>query len=59
MPWKMLLTHLKAAVDRPGDVLRLTCPHCQFTNEFPELDMVYIFLCHNCCKSVDVEELKP
>jgi DNA-directed RNA polymerase subunit RPC12/RpoP len=47
---------LKAVADRTGDVLRVTCPHCQFRNEFPELDMVHIFLCHECGEPVSVEE---
>jgi hypothetical protein len=46
----------KALADRTGDVLRVICPHCQFRNEFPEFDMVYIFLCHECGKPVAVEE---
>jgi len=47
----------KALADRTGDVLRVTCPHCQYRNEFPEFDMVYIFLCHYCGGPVAVEEL--
>jgi hypothetical protein len=49
---------LTAVADRTGDVLRVTCPHCQFVNEFPEFDMVDIFLCHECGEPVAVEELK-
>jgi hypothetical protein len=33
-----------AVADRTSDVLRVTCPHCQSRNEFPEFDMVDIFL---------------
>jgi hypothetical protein len=47
----------KAMADRTGDVLRVVCPHCGFNNEFPEFDMVDIFLCHDCGKAVAVEDL--
>ena len=46
-----------ALADRAGGVLRVTCPHCQFRNEFPELEMIYIFLCHDCGEPVSVREL--
>jgi DNA-directed RNA polymerase subunit RPC12/RpoP len=46
----------KATADRTGDVLRVVCPHCGFKNEFPEFDMVDIFLCDDCGKPVAVEE---
>jgi predicted RNA-binding Zn-ribbon protein involved in translation (DUF1610 family) len=46
----------KALVDRTGDVLRVVCPHCGFSNEFPEFDMVYIFLCHECGEPVEAHE---
>jgi len=32
-----------AVADRTGDVLRVTCPHCHFLNEFPGFDMMHIF----------------
>ena len=47
---------LKAIANRTGDVLRVTCPHCQSRNEFPEFDMVHIFLCQECDEPVSVEE---
>jgi hypothetical protein len=47
---------LKAIADRTGDVLRVTCPHCQFRSEFPKFDMVHSFLCHECGEPVAVEE---
>lgn len=47
---------LKAVADRTGDVLRVTCTHCQFRNEFPQLDMVRFLLCHECGEPVSVEE---
>ena len=47
---------LKAVADRTGDVLRVTCPHCQFRSEFPKFDMVHSFLCHECGEPVAVEE---
>ena len=47
---------LRAVADRTGDVLRVTCPHCQSRNEFPEFDMVDIFLCHECGEPVSVQE---
>ena len=47
----------KAPVDRTGDVLRAICPRCGFRNEFPGLDMVYIFLCDQCGEPVEGEEL--
>lgn len=47
---------LKATADRRGDVLRVVCPHCRFVNEFPGLGMVYVFVCHECGESVEVEE---
>jgi hypothetical protein len=37
-----------SAQEGTGDVLRVTCPLCHFRNEFPELDMVSIFLCQEC-----------
>jgi len=43
-------------VDRTGDVPRVTCPHCQFRNEFPGFDMVFAFLCHQCGKPVRGDE---
>jgi phage FluMu protein Com len=46
-----------AKVDRSGDVLRVVCPHCKFTNEFPEFTSIDIFLCHDCGAPVAVEEL--
>jgi len=46
----------KALADRTGDVLRVTCPHCRSSNEFPEFDMVDIFLCHECGEPVSVQE---
>jgi hypothetical protein len=46
----------KALADRTGVVLGVTCPHCQFRNEFPGLGMVYIFLCDECGEPVAVEE---
>ena len=49
---------LKAVADRTGDVLRVTCPHCQFRNELPHVEMMYIFLCHDCGEPVTVEELR-
>jgi hypothetical protein len=45
-----------ATVDRTGDVLRVTCPHCQFRNEFPEFSVVDTFLCDDCGEPVAVEE---
>ena len=45
-----------AVADRTGNVLRVTCPHCQFVNEFPGFDMMYVFLCHECGKPVEVSE---
>jgi DNA-directed RNA polymerase subunit RPC12/RpoP len=42
--------------DRTGDFLRVVCPQCGFKNEFPELHMVYIFLCHDCGEPVAVDE---
>ena len=47
---------LTAIADRTGNVLRVTCAHCQFVNEFPGMDMVFIFLCHQCGEPVAVEE---
>jgi hypothetical protein len=46
----------RAVADRAGDVLRVTCPRCHFRNEFPELDMVCIFLCRKCSEPVSMEE---
>ena len=46
----------KAVADRTGVVLRVTCPHCQSRNEFPEFDMVDIFLCKECGEPVSVQE---
>jgi YgiT-type zinc finger domain-containing protein len=45
-----------ALADRIGDVLRVTWPHCQNVNEFPDLDMVDAFLCHECGEPVQVKE---
>jgi YgiT-type zinc finger domain-containing protein len=45
-----------ALADRTGDVLRVTCPHCQNVNEFPGLDLVDAFLCHECGEPVQVKE---
>jgi hypothetical protein len=47
----------KAPVDRTGEVLRASCPRCGFRNEFPGLDMVYIFLCEQCGEPVEGEEM--
>ena len=48
----------KATPDRTGDVLRVTCHHCQFRNELPGFDMVYIFFCDECGQPVHVQELR-
>ena len=47
---------VRALADRTGDVLRVTCPHCQFRNEFPDFEMIYIFRCHECGEPVAVDE---
>jgi len=46
----------QALADRTGDFLRVTCPHCRHTKEFPAFDMVYIFVCHECGEPVAVIE---
>ena len=48
----------KATVDRTGDVLRVTCPHCGFVNEFSHFEMVFTFLCHECAEPVEGLELR-
>ena len=49
----------KAIADRTGELLRVTCPHCQFRNEFPPgVSRVFIFACHDCGEPVAVEELR-
>jgi phage FluMu protein Com len=46
----------KAKMDRTGDVLRVTCPHCDFVNEFPGVEGVHVFVCEACEKPGEVEE---
>jgi hypothetical protein len=43
---EFFLTIPHAPVDRTRDVLRVVCPNCQFTNEVPQLNM--IFICDRC-----------
>jgi hypothetical protein len=32
------------------------CPHCDTVNGFPELDQVFVFLCHECGEPVKVTQ---
>jgi hypothetical protein len=47
-----------AVADRTGEVLRVTCPYCQFTNEYPHMDMAYIVRCRECWEAIAVQEMK-
>lgn len=49
---------LTAVADRRGEVLRVTCPYCGFTNELPHMDMAFIVRCRECWEAIPVEEMK-
>ena len=42
--------------DRSGDVLRVTCPHCKFPNEYQQFDMRHIVICEECRAPVAVDD---
>ena len=45
-----------ALADRSSGILTVTCPHCEFRNEFPGWDEMDIFICDQCGDPVQVEE---
>ena len=49
---------LKAIAHRPGEVLRVTWSHCQFTNEYPHLEQAFIVRCRECWEAIAVEEMR-
>ena len=47
---------LEAVADRSSGALKVTCPHCEFVNEFPGWSEMFIFLCDQCGEPVTVVE---
>jgi len=45
-----------AMPDRTGGVLCVTCPRCQFVNEFLGWSSIDIFICDGCGEPVEVKE---
>ena len=52
------LENQKALADRTGGVLRVVCPLCGVRNEFPDFEMVRIFLCQECDEMALAQETR-
>jgi hypothetical protein len=47
---------MNAKPDRPTGPLKVICPACEYVNEFPAEDTVFLFVCHNCGEPIEVDE---
>jgi hypothetical protein len=47
---------VKAPAKRSSGVLEVICPACRHVNQFPELNAVIIFVCHECGQPIEAIE---
>jgi hypothetical protein len=47
---------MNANPDRPTGPLKLVCPACEYVNEFPAEDTLFLFVCSNCGEPIGVDE---
>jgi len=42
--------------DRLKGPFKVVCPTCEYVNEFPGGDTVFLLVCHNCGEPIELDE---